>query len=169
MNRETPFKKEREKNNNQQIVGKRKQGGSQAFTPYTELTKDESGKWVKIQVTAPGRRLNPRLLDLASEIDKIVTTNEPSSVCERHSRAPGDGNLEDLVTVGSSNKNPRKCTRSQISYDETPKRPDIKSRLGPKSSIKNRLGFPTRNIKSRMAKEKPQGTNSKEPPPGNHG
>ena len=105
---------------------------------------------MKIQITAPPHRLPPRLLDMATEMDAIATTNEPTSVCERHSVAPRDGHHEDLVTVRSRQRNEKKRPRTHISYDETPTRPDIKSRLGPKRwcSIKERLVTP--NIKSRL-------------------
>ena len=124
VNRETPFESEGEQNNN-------KKEKTQAFIPYTEYTKDETGKRVKILVTVPPRRMPPRLLELATEVEDSVTTNEPSSV---------NVNLEDPATLRGGKKNPKKRQRSQITYDDTPKRPNIRDRLGPRSDIRNRLG-----------------------------
>ena len=112
---------------------------------------------MKIQITAPPQRLPPRLLDMATEMDAIATTNEPTSMCDRHSVAPRNGHHKYLVTVRSRQRNEKKHPRTHISYDETPTRPDIKSRLGPKrwSSIKERLGTPSVKMRLGQRRENP--------------
>ena len=74
-----------------------------------------------------------------------------------HLEAPWDGHHEDLETVRSTQRNKKKRPRTHISYDETPTRSDIKSRLGPKrwSSIKERLGTPSIKMRLGQRRENP--------------